>query len=400
MAALGRESTVGVYFDIVGQGGKDGGGGGAAAQQQGQQQQFFVQFVTTYCTLRGEWRMRTSTITRRWCDGQNLQELAMGFDQEAAAVLVARLCNWKMETEEDFDATRWLDRQLIRLCGRFGEYRKDDPGSFALSPSFAIYPQFMFNLRRSQFVQVFNNSPDETAYFRMVMERENVLNSLVMIQPTLMSYSFNGPPEPVLLDVASIVADRILLLDAYFHVCVYHGTTIAQWQKARYQDNPEHAAFAQLLQAPRADAQAMLATRFPYPRLVVCDHGGSQARFLLARLNPSNTYNNTQFAGSQELIFTDDVSLQVRRRAGGRRPPRRNVLLHASPRWARRCGARSRSTRWPRCFSSAGVPRPPEEALRRVVSMRRWDLCMMGQCTRRSSLSAADARARGEQHPA
>jgi protein transport protein SEC23 len=35
-----------------------------------------------------------------------------------------------------------------------------------------------------------------------------------------MSYSFNGPPEPALLDVASIAADTILLLDSYFSVVV------------------------------------------------------------------------------------------------------------------------------------------------------------------------------------
>jgi hypothetical protein len=39
------------------------------------------------------------------------------------------------------------------LC-RFGEYRKDDPQSFTLQENMAFYPQFMFNLRRSQFVQV------------------------------------------------------------------------------------------------------------------------------------------------------------------------------------------------------------------------------------------------------
>jgi len=43
---------------------------------------------------------------------------------------------------------------------------KDDPESFVLPNSFSIYPQFMFHLRRSQFLQVFNNSPDETAYYR------------------------------------------------------------------------------------------------------------------------------------------------------------------------------------------------------------------------------------------
>jgi len=56
--------------------------------------------------------------------------------------------------EDDFDATRFLDRALIRLASRFGEYRKDEPSSFALSPSLSLFPQFMFNLRRSQFVQV------------------------------------------------------------------------------------------------------------------------------------------------------------------------------------------------------------------------------------------------------
>ena len=42
--------------------------------------------------------------------------------------------------------------------------------------------------------------------------------------------------------------DRILLLDAYFSVVIFSGATIAQWRKAGYQDSPEHAAFAQLLQ--------------------------------------------------------------------------------------------------------------------------------------------------------
>lgn len=56
--------------------------------------------------------------------------------------------------QEGFDASRWLDRNLIRLCSKFGDYRKDDPASFTLNPCFSLFPQFMFNLRRSQFVQV------------------------------------------------------------------------------------------------------------------------------------------------------------------------------------------------------------------------------------------------------
>jgi len=132
---------------------------------------------------------------------------------------------------------------LIHLSSRFGDYRKDDTSSFSFSPTFEIFPQFIFHLRRSQFVQVFNNSADETAYFPMILNRENVGNSVVMIRPSLRSYCFNAPPEPVLLNIASIAADRILLLDAYFTVVIFHGTTIAQWRHAGYQNQPEHQGF-------------------------------------------------------------------------------------------------------------------------------------------------------------
>ncbi|KAM7266316.1 hypothetical protein ACFE04_004213 [Oxalis oulophora] len=275
--------------------------------------QLYLQFLTSYQNSEGKMLLRVTTVTRRWVDSAvNSEELVQGFDQETAAVVVARITSLKMEMEEGFDATRWLDRSLIRVCSKFGDYRKDDPSSFTLNPCFSMFPQFMFNLRRSQFVQVFNNSPDETAYFRMLLNRENISNAAVMIQPSLISYSFDSMPQPALLDVASISADRILLLDSYFSVVIFHGMTIAQWRNSGYQHQPEHAAFAQLLQSPHNDAQLIIRERFPVPRLVVCDQHGSQARFLLAKLNPSATYNNAhEMSAGSDVIFTDDVSLQV-----------------------------------------------------------------------------------------
>lgn len=74
----------------------------------------------------------------------------------------------------------------------------------------------------------------------MLLNRESVSNSVVMIQPSLISYSFNSPPTPALLDVASISADRILLLDSYFSIVIFHGMTIAQWRNMGYQNQPEH----------------------------------------------------------------------------------------------------------------------------------------------------------------
>ncbi|XP_026406393.1 protein transport protein SEC23-like [Papaver somniferum] len=275
--------------------------------------QFYFQFLTYYQHSNGQMRLRATTLSRRWVTGTgSLQDLISGFDQEAAAVVMARLVSFKMETEVEFDPIRWLDRSLIRLCSRFGDYQKDSPSSFSLSPRFSIFPQFIFHLRRSQFVQVFNNSPDETAYFRMILNRENVSNSVVMIQPSLISYSFQSGPEPALLDVAAIAADRILLLDSYFTVVIFHGATVAMWRKAGYQHQQEHEVFAQLLKAPHDDADATIKERFPVPRLVVCDQHGSQARFLLAKLNPSATYNSTAnpLPGGY-VIFTDDVSFEV-----------------------------------------------------------------------------------------
>ncbi|PPS00711.1 hypothetical protein GOBAR_AA19953 [Gossypium barbadense] len=221
--------------------------------------QFYLQFLTSYQDPEGKTLIRVTTVTRQWADiSVSTEELIHGFDQETAAVVMARITSLKMETE------------------------------------------------------VFNNSPDETAYFRVLLNKENITNAAVMAQPSLISYSFNSPPQPALLDVASISADHILLLDSYFSIVVFHGMTIAQWRNMGYQNQPEHQAFALLLEAPQVDAQIIIRDRFPVPRLVVCDQHGSQARFLLAKLNPSATYNNaTDIAQGSDIIFTDDVSLQV-----------------------------------------------------------------------------------------
>ena len=251
-----------------------------------------------------------TTLTRRWVDGSNLAELVTGFDQEAAAVLMARVASHRMEIEDDFDVTKFLDRALIRLCTKFGDYRPNDPASFNLRPELSFYPQFMFNLRRSQFVQVFGNSPDETACFRLALFRVPVSDAMVMIQPQLTAFHFNGPPEPVLLDVQSIVPERILLLDAYFYIVIFHGQTVATWKKAGYHMMEEHAAFSTLLQGPQQEAKDIMSRRFPVPRLVDCDYQGSQARFLLVKLNPSSTHSSSS-PMSAEVINTDDVSLST-----------------------------------------------------------------------------------------
>lgn len=154
------------------------------------------------------------------------------------------------------------------LCLCLHEVKTHLKSSFSSS---RLHLQFMFHLRRSPFLQVFNNSPDESSYYRHHFVRQDLTQSLIMVQPILYSYSFHGPPEvsltpstslssmleadvaffqklqsvccltvqmflvpdlsrvclccsqPVLLDSSSILPDRILLMDTFFQLVIFHG---------------------------------------------------------------------------------------------------------------------------------------------------------------------------------
>ena len=50
-----------------------------------------------------------------WVDAASSQHIAAGFDQEAAAVLMARMATSRAESDDGPDVLRWIDRTLIRL---------------------------------------------------------------------------------------------------------------------------------------------------------------------------------------------------------------------------------------------------------------------------------------------
>ena len=298
MSALSPQHTYAVFFDV------------ANTQSLPPNAQLYIQFITHYQHSLRQYRVRVTTILNILTSDEAI--LTQLFDQEAAAVLMARVTLFKLEQDDGADVLRWIDRMLIRLCQKFADYRKDVDELFRLAPQFSLYPQFVYYLRRSQFLQVFNNSPDETAFYRHVLLTEDTNNSLIMIQPTLTSFSLDGEPEAVLLDSVSIKDDRILLLDTFFHILIFHGKTIAQWRKAGYQNSPEYANLKQLLEEPKQEATELLVDRYPLPRFIDTEEGGSQARFLYSKLNPSTTYSNQNEVGNLgAIVLTDDVSLQV-----------------------------------------------------------------------------------------
>lgn len=301
MGGVDPSTTVAIYFDLV----------STDPKPIPISKRRHIQLVTRYQHASGKFRLRVTTAPGIWCpDPSSKAALAASFDQEAAAVLMARIATDRTTTEPPGDILQWLDRSLIRLCSHFASFTPDSPSSFDLGSTFSIFPQFMYHLRRSQFIQPGTHSPDETIYFRSVLCREDVSNSIVMIQPSLISYSFSAPPTPVLLDTTSICPDVILLLDTFFTVVVWRGSTIAAWREQGYQDRPEHEGFKHLLRAPEDDAQLIMADRFPVPRYIICDQDKSQARFLMAKVNPSSG-GATGSATDGKNFNTDEVSFSV-----------------------------------------------------------------------------------------
>ena len=270
----------------------------------------YVQFITQYHSSDGYKHIRVTTC-RRFFGSEDYE-----FDQESAAVLLARMACYRSDTNEGTgqEILRWIDKSLVRVCQRFGEFHPNSPESFRLKEAFSMFPQFLFNLRRSQFIQVFNNSPDETSFYRHSLMREDCSNSLLMIQPALVAYELHKETIPVSLDTSSIQPERILLMDTFFQIVIFHGDKVAAWRKQNYQEQPAYAAFKLFLEQPITDANDLMMSRFPLPRYVVCDQGSSQARFLLSRVNPSITHNTAVgYYGDPALapVLSDDVSYAV-----------------------------------------------------------------------------------------
>jgi len=75
--------------------------------------------VTTYQHSSGQRRIRVTTVARNWALPSNVDLIKASFDQECAAVVMARLAVWRTEAEaEGVDVLRWVDRMLIRLVSR------------------------------------------------------------------------------------------------------------------------------------------------------------------------------------------------------------------------------------------------------------------------------------------
>eukprot|EP00830_Metopus_es_P019347 TRINITY_DN709_c0_g1_i1.p1 TRINITY_DN709_c0_g1~~TRINITY_DN709_c0_g1_i1.p1 ORF type:complete len:555 (+),score=100.08 TRINITY_DN709_c0_g1_i1:528-2192(+) len=299
LGGLDKDKTYAFYFEI------------ANTTQLTTPMPLFFQFLTKYLHSSGHFRIRVTTVKKMMSLGDDLRDVARGFDQEAAAVLVARYAVYRTMTgEETIDVLRSLDRMLIKLVARFGEHRRDDPNTMKLQKEFQLYPQFMYHLRRSQYMQTFGESPDESCYYRDMLLKESTSNSLLMIQPALLQYTAEAPEAvPVLLEMTSLKSDVMLLFDTFFHVLIWHGERVAKWRDAKYHEKPEYQNIKTLLEAPIEDAGQIIGERFPVPKFIICDQGDEtgQERLIKSRVVPAN---QSVSAGGADYI-NEDVTLTL-----------------------------------------------------------------------------------------
>jgi protein transport protein SEC23 len=273
-----------------------------------------IQILTTYVAGDRTTRLRVTTLLRKISTdfSSNKFEVAGSFDQEAAAVLFARMCVEKGYKEESIEVLRWLDKGLIRLITKFAEYNKDDVKSFRLSKEFSYFPQFIFYLRRSHFIQNFNASPDEISFYKTSLLHENVTNATIMIQPVLFSYTAENPEAtPVFLEVDNMKNDWVLLLDAFFFICVWHGETVCKWRDAEYHMDPEYENIKFMLDNPQEYAQSIIQERMPVPRFVSCDYGTGQERLIKCVVNPGTSGSAQGSNVYTDGYASDDVSLKI-----------------------------------------------------------------------------------------
>ena len=273
-----------------------------------------VQILTTYIAGDLTSRLRVTTFTKKVIDlnvqSPNLDLIGNGFDQEAAAVLITRMGIVKNNDGEDSrEVLKWIDKILIRLMSKFAKFIKGNPNSFKLSDNFNYFPQFMFYLRRSSFIQYFNESPDENTYYKTLIMYETVSNCTIMIQPLLFEYTPENPQaNPVFLDLNSMKNDVVLLLDTFFYVVVRHGIDVVKWREENYQDNPEYENIKMMLDEPQEYAQNIVMERLPTPRFVSCDSGSGQERLIKCIVNPNTDSNNNV---RENGFFSDDVNLKI-----------------------------------------------------------------------------------------
>lgn len=259
------------------------------------------------------------------------------FDYKAWIVLFTRLLTSKIDTTigyESFDeVVKDVDIALIRLTKFFGGLQVQTHSSHnpyenlkvihSISEKFRELPGYSYSLRRNpQLVRIFNSSPDETAYYHHIFIGSNAEESCMMIQPSF--YQAQEGLESVLLDVSSLKASEssFYVLDSVFSIIVFHQCVEGEKLKL-HNSNNDDLVYGERLGKTEPVLHLVderIAQRSVIPKIILTQNGHSQARFLMARLNPvqdkpvekpESKWWNIFTTSASPVLMTDEVSVST-----------------------------------------------------------------------------------------
>lgn len=290
---------------------------------------YYIQFQLKYWDPKENcWKLRVTNVTRKstlyylksnkvkMTDGSyklinskskiiKEKELLSSFDQSSFTILLARLLLDKIDTTLGFekfdDIIKDIDKTVIKLLFHFGglslniksggsnpysNLLSDIVEKYEINRNFTELPSLAYNLRKNPLlIRIFNSLPDETAFYHHWFQRTNDTLSKSIVQPKLFQVNEEGSKE-VSLDSQNVQLCPLgdfLIMDSIFNVTIYsNGENLnlhhSDNQGLMYDDQ-------EILKIP-LEFINNLPTRPVSPKFIVTQKNHSQARFLLARLNP------------------------------------------------------------------------------------------------------------------
>lgn len=294
--------------------------------------QVYIQYKLKYWNGR-KWNLRITTIVKpttlsilsknqvKMTDGTmrlvnskssiiKERELIKSFDYGCWMILLSRLMINKIDKglgyEDVASVIKKADTALVRLLHYFGGISIDQSNGDGFNPytklmtiykmneNFKKIPSLMYNLRRNpQLINIFNSSPDETAYYHYLFMRANTEFSKIMIEPRSFNLNNDGTYKPTNFDASILkqAGNNIIIMDSVFNITIYYcQANILELHHSNndekiYDDN-EDSDIRLPLDFIKNTLLKEPINRNIEPKYVLTQKGHSQARFLVARLNP------------------------------------------------------------------------------------------------------------------
>ena len=266
----------------------------------------YFQFVITYKHPLNGTVARVISFDRPFVVFDNPLEMLPQIDQFSTISTYAKLAALRVFEYDNITLIRYLDKVLISILRTYkrGQDIPEEVGLLA---------QYFYYLRKSNFVKKFASSLDEMTFYKHSVLRENIDNTLIIVQPQIIEYSLaNDEPKAVLPDLSCLKKDVILLADTFFNIVIWKGAEIKGWVDEGYHLQPDYAHVADLLKQPEDDFNVISEDRVVAPNKIYAHYGSPTERFLKSRLNPESVVggsNDGNQAVEEGNFVTEDASL-------------------------------------------------------------------------------------------